>query len=180
MQLGTLGAGVGEKPSPLSLACREGRGRNLSCPPKPRGARDCEEGDPCGEGPAHSPDSTAPSPAHLLAGEACGVPVPPGEAAALQRGLLPGSLLAVPPSLRGVPGADPSHHRAGGIAVRGGWAAPCAPPPQPPSPILALLLLLAFAQSRGPWTLPQGGRLAVGGGDLRLGCLGKSACFSGL
>lgn len=51
-----------------------------------------------GRGRAPSRGSAAPPPARLVAGEARGVPVPSGEAAALQGGNLPGLLPAVPPS----------------------------------------------------------------------------------
>ena len=51
------------------------------------------------KGPHEGGLSAASPPAHLLPGEACGVPVPPREAAAIQRGLLPGSLPAVSPTL---------------------------------------------------------------------------------
>lgn len=107
-----------------------------------------------GRVPMRMPLSAASPPAHLLAGEACGFPVPPREAAAIQRGLLPGSVPAVSPTLRGVHGADSSHHRIGGAAVRGG---PAQPPHSPSrGPALALLPLLATPGPRGRWLPPRG------------------------
>lgn len=121
--------------TPLSLACWKRRSSpSPSAPPQHYGTKQTGAGGWERKVPMRMRLPAASPPAHLLAGEARGVPVPPREAAAIQRGFLPGSLPSVSPTLRGIHGADPSHHRAGGAAVRGGPARPPRCPSRGPSP----------------------------------------------